>query len=123
MRVLVCGGRNYDDWAFIVNVLDRVHARQPITLLIEGGATGVDHLARRWAMARGIEVVTYRADWDRYQHRAVPIRNAQMLREGRPELVLAFKGGRGTAHMVTIAAAALVPVLKTWRLADQAGPA
>jgi hypothetical protein len=46
-----------------------------------------------------------------------------MLREGRPELVVAFKGGRGTAHMVTIAAAALVPVLKTWRSAGQAGPA
>ncbi|MES1265398.1 MAG: SLOG family protein, partial [Variovorax sp.] len=84
------------------------------TLLIEGGATGADNLARRWAIARGIAVATYRADWDRYQHRAVPVRNAQMLREGHPELVVAFKGGRGTAHMVTIAAAALVPVLKTW---------
>ncbi|MEJ8814914.1 DUF2493 domain-containing protein [Variovorax ureilyticus] len=119
MRVLVCGGHRYDDWAFIVSVLDRVHARRPLTLLIEGGATGADNLARRWALARGIEVATYRADWDRYQHRAVSIRNAQMLREGRPELVVAFKGGRATAHMVTIAAAALVPVLKTWQLSDQ----
>ncbi len=84
MRVLVCGGRDDDDSAFIVNVLDRVHARQPVTLLIEGGATEVDNLARRWAIARGIEVATYRANRDRYQHRAVPIRNAQMLREGRP---------------------------------------
>jgi hypothetical protein len=123
MRVLVCGGRYYDDWTFIVNVLDSVHARQPVTLLIEGGATGADSLARRWAMARGIEVATYRANWDRYEHRAVPIRNSQMLREGRPELVVAFKGGRGTAHMVTIAAAALVPVLKTWRSVGEAGPA
>ena len=116
MRVLVCGGRNYDDWAYIVRVLDRVHARQPITQLIEGGATGADELARRWAQARGIEVATFLADRVRYQDRAGPIRNAQMLREGRPELVVAFKGGRVTAHMVTIASAALVPVLKTWRL-------
>lgn len=123
MRVLVCGGRYDDDWAFIVNVLDRVHSRQPVTLLIEGGATDAETLARRWAIARGIEVATYLANRNRYQDRALPIRNSQMLREGRPELVIAFKGGRGTAHMVTIAAAALVPVLKTWRLADQAGPA
>ena len=121
MRVLVCGGRHYDDWTLIVNVLDGVHARQPVTLLIEGGATGADSLARRWAIARGIEVATYRANWDRYEHRAVLIRNSQMLREGRPELVVAFKGGRGTAHMVTIAAAALVPVLKTWRSAGESG--
>ena len=121
MRVLVCGGHRFDDWEFIVSILDRVHARQPVTLLIEGGATNADNLARRWALARGIEVATYRADRDRYQDRAVAVRNAQMLREGRPELVVAFKGGRGTAHMVTIASAALVPVLKTWRLADRAG--
>jgi len=123
VRVLVCGGRYYDDWTFIVNVLDSVHARQPVTLLIEGGATGADSLARRWAIARGIEVATYRANWDRYEHRAVPIRNSQMLLKGRPELVVAFKGGRGTAHMVTIAAAALVPVLKTWQSAEESGPA
>ncbi|SCK33324.1 Protein of unknown function [Variovorax sp. HW608] len=121
MRVLVCGGHRYDDWAFIVSVLDRLHARRPVTLLIEGGATGADNLARRWALARGIEVATYRADWDRYQHRAEPIRNAQMLREGRPELAVAFKGGRATAHMVTIASAALVPAPKTWRLSGQVG--
>ena len=116
MRVLVCGGRNYDDWAFIVRVLDRVHARQSITLLIEGGASGADEFARRWARARGIEVATFNADWDRYQGRAGLIRNSQMLREGRPGMVVAFRGGRLTGHMVTIASAALVPVLKTWRL-------
>lgn len=120
MRVLVCGGHRFNDWALIVRVLDRVHARRPVTLLIEGGATGADNLARRWALARDIEVATYRADWARYEHRADSIRNAQMLREGRPELVVAFKGGRATAHMVTIASAALVPVLKTWRLSGQA---
>jgi hypothetical protein len=37
---------------------------------MEGGATGADNLARRWALARGIEVAMYRADLDRYQHRA-----------------------------------------------------
>jgi hypothetical protein len=33
-----------------------------------------------------------------------------MLREGRPELVVAFPGGKGTAHMVKLAMAAAVPV-------------
>jgi hypothetical protein len=115
MRALVCGGSRYDDWAFMVNVLDRVHARRPISLLIEGGASGADAFARRWAFQRGIKVATYTPDVERYQHRAVAVRNAQMLREGCPELVIAFRGGHGTAHMVTIARAALVPVLKTWR--------
>jgi hypothetical protein len=123
VRVLICGGRNFDDWPFIVHVLDRMHARQPITTLIEGGGTGADEFARRWARTRGIKVATYPADWERYPGRAGLIRNAQMLREGRPELVIAFKGGRVTAHMITIASAALVPVLKTWRLKGESRPA
>ena len=115
MRVLVCGGRKFDDWAFIVYVLDRVHATHPITTLIEGGASGVDEFARRWASTRSIEVATYLADPKRYAERAGAVRNTQMLREARPELVVAFRGGSDTAHMITIAKAALVPVLKTWR--------
>jgi hypothetical protein len=34
------------------------------------------------------------------------IRNTQMLAEGRPDGVVAFPGGRGTANMVRQAAAA-----------------
>ena len=115
MRVLACGGSKYDDWPFVVDVLDRVHTRHPITLLIEGGASGADTLARRWAHMRGIEIATFTENRERYQQRAGAVRNARMLREGRPQLVVAFRGGHGTAHMVTIASAALVPVLKTWR--------
>ncbi len=35
-----------------------------------------------------------------------------MLRDGRPELVVAFPGGKGTAHMVKLARAAGVTVLE-----------
>jgi hypothetical protein len=35
-----------------------------------------------------------------------------MLREGRPELVVAFSGGKGTAHMVSLALAAGVRIVK-----------
>lgn len=41
---------------------------------------------------------------------AGPIRNQRMLDEGKPDLVVAFPGGRGTADMVRRAKAAGVPV-------------
>jgi hypothetical protein len=52
------------------------------------------------------------ADWAGLGRKAGPIRNEQMLSEGQPHLVVAFPGGRGTAHMVGIARAAGVEVIE-----------
>ena len=38
------------------------------------------------------------------------IRNRRMLEEGRPDLVIAFPGGKGTANMVRIALQAGIQV-------------
>lgn len=115
MRVLVCGGRRYANRAFLHRVLNRVHARRPVTCVIEGGAAGADAMGRVWAHGKGIDVATFDANWDLYQGRAGSVRNHKMLREGRPELVVAFEGGKGTAHMVRIAREAGVPVVETWK--------
>jgi hypothetical protein len=42
---------------------------------------------------------------------AGPIRNQRMLVEGKPDLVVAFPGGKGTAGMVTLARNAGVDVI------------
>lgn len=114
MRVLVCGGRRFANRAFLNHILNKVHAKRPVTCLIEGGAAGADAMGRFWAHGKGIQVVTCPADWELYRGRAGLVRNHQMLREERPQLVIAFEGGTGTAHMVKIAQEAGVPVLKTW---------
>jgi hypothetical protein len=54
-------------------------------------ARGADTLAEEWAKVRGIPCT---ADWDDLGRKAGPIRNAQMLRKGRPELVVACPGRR-----------------------------
>jgi hypothetical protein len=41
------------------------------------------------------------------------VRNERMLVEGRPELVIAFRGGRRTEHMVRIARHAGIEVIET----------
>lgn len=98
MKVLVCGGRNFQDYDLLMNTLDALDP-QP-TLIIEGGAMGADRHARMWACNRGIEFNTYRADWEHYGRSAGHRRNADMLKYGQPELVVAFPGGRGTANMI-----------------------
>jgi hypothetical protein len=108
MRLLVCGGRSFDDAALLNRTLDELHAQTPVTFLINGGQRGADTLAQQWANANHIQSVAYPPEWRRYHRAAGPIRNTQMLRE-KPDLVVAFKGGDGTRDMIRQSAAALVP--------------
>jgi hypothetical protein len=113
MKVLVCGGRDFDAREIIWQALQHLHdVRGPITALIEGGARGVDQHAYAWAKWRGLHNQTYPADWNTHGRAAGPIRNAQMLRDGNPDLVVAFPGGRGTASMVALARKAGVEVIE-----------
>lgn len=107
MRVLVCGGRNYNDEATLCYVLDNAGT---IGVLIHGNARGADLLADAWAKRRGIVVEVFPADWTRHGAGAGPIRNKQMLVEGTPDRVIAFPGGKGTADMVRRAKKAGIPV-------------
>jgi len=100
MCVLVCGGRNFGDLSLLRTTLDRIHAEHPIAVIIHGGARGADVLARFSAVSNGIEVKVFHADWEKFGRAAGPIRNQQMIDEGKPDLVVAFDGGAGTADMV-----------------------
>lgn len=131
MRLIVCGGRGYGqmpDWYpadqarvlreraareafFLRETLDCLHAKEPISWLIHGGANGADGLAGAWALRKGIAVQVFKADW-RKGRRGGPMRNRRMLIEGRPDKVVSFPGGAGTENMVRQARAAGVPVFE-----------
>lgn len=111
-RVLVCGGRDCEKQKEVFAVLDRYHAERPFSVVIHGAARGADTLAGQWAAARGVPVEEYPADWQRLGNGAGPARNARMLRDGRPEVVVAFPGRRGTHDMTERATRARVPVVR-----------
>lgn len=82
-----------------------------IDVLIEGEAPGADTLSREYADRCKIPVEPYPAKWRLHgRKKAGPIRNGQMLVEGKPDLVVAFPGGTGTANMMRQARAAGVEV-------------
>lgn len=112
--ILVCGGRDYTDAAKVAEVLSTVLARAgwPMRLL-HGDATGADALAKAWAEANQVEAVPFPVllnEWRCYGKGAGPIRNARMVAQ-RPDLVVAFPGGAGTADCVRQAREAGIPVL------------
>ncbi len=111
MRVIVCGGRNYYDRSAVFDALDRLNTKCGIDFLIQGAANGADYLAWQWANERGIPCGSYPAQWDEHGKRAGVIRNQKMIDQGKPDGVVAFPGGRGTADMVQRAEAA---GLKVW---------
>lgn len=99
-RILVTGGRNFEDKDFVFEVLDKLKAQFMEIAIIVGDARGVDAFAAKWAKKRGVPIETYYADWRGYGAAAGPMRNASMLVQGDPQLIVAFPGGNGTADMV-----------------------
>lgn len=106
MKVLICGGRAFDDGPFVDSHLNKLAADWPSdTIIIEGGALGADRLARLWAEENNYVVQTFPAQWKQYGDAAGMIRNQLMITKGQPDLVVAFPGGRGTADMIARAIA------------------
>lgn len=123
MRVLVCGGRDYNDQDHIHNTLCKLDAeRGPITCVIHGAASGADDEGMIWAQmmasvpGRKITHAPFAAEWGKHGKAAGPIRNERMLREGKPDLVVAFPGGAGTAHTVRSAQRMGIEVLQIAKL-------
>ncbi len=109
LRILVCGGRDYVDAARVDEVLSQYHGR--IDYIVTGGAGGADELGAAWARRNRLDLIVVNADWKKHGRAAGPVRNALMLKECSPHLVVAFPGGRGTADMVRQASLAGVEVV------------
>lgn len=124
-KLLICGSRNFgytfDDGSiltdhaqrqieFFHSTLDNLVSKNKwrISEVISGGATGADYLADRWAKWQSYKSIVYPAEWQKYKREAGPIRNEQMLKVGKPDIVIAFYSdpdnpSKGTSHMVEIA--------------------
>lgn len=103
MRILVCGPRDWTDATVMFYAMRGIHTGD-IEFVIHGGCRGVDALAGNWAMENEIQQVIFPAKWKRNGRAAGPIRNQQMLDEGKPDLVIAIqpkdRDTRGTQDMI-----------------------
>jgi len=107
MKILITGGRTYQDIDSIRTVLTYLKEGAEITI-IHGAARGADSLAGFVAKELGMNVVAEPADWKRYGRGAGPIRNQQML-DMNPDIVIYFHkalaDSKGTKDMVNRAKA------------------
>lgn len=108
-NVLVTGGRDFNNRGRVWKDLSRVMAKHPDMAIWSGQARGADQLAYDFACFFGLDFRGFAARWDRDGKSAGAIRNNRMIAE-KPDLVVAFKGGKGTAHCVNAALKAGIPV-------------
>ena len=120
MRLLVTGSRYLNDYNYFSKEMDKFCSSHSIpTTVIHGAARGADTLASRWvremnSMRNHDPVITEieePAKWKLHGKAAGPIRNQLMLVEHKPDMVLAFPGGKGTANMIKIARWNGVPIV------------
>ena len=111
IKVIICGGREFNNKPLAYKMLDRLRRMHGgFSVVITGGARGADAIGKQWAGSRGIHVIEVKADWDTHKTRAGYVRNRKMLDDHKPDRVIAFPGGRGTAHMMQIARSDFVRV-------------
>lgn len=113
MKVLICGSRDFNDRDKVYEVMTNLIQSFGNYTVIHGCARGADSIAGDIAHELGLEVEEYPAAWNEYGRAAGHIRNAQMLKEGRPNMVIAFSydlaNSKGTKNMVRISVNAEVP--------------
>ncbi|MBS1895613.1 MAG: DUF2493 domain-containing protein [Actinobacteria bacterium] len=106
--VLFSGSRRWGDPEPVCRDLDSLPAG---SVVIEGGAPGLDSIVRREAPIRGLHVATVPALWDHFGKPAGYRRNEAMLLL-RPEELFAYPLGDspGTRHMIRAAEAECIHV-------------
>jgi hypothetical protein len=101
MRVIVCGGRKFNDFQKMATAMTLIPQN---SVIVHGGAKGADHLAYKIATIRGMTTEAHLADWKKHGKAAGPIRNQAMLDTLDPkrDFVLAFPDpeSKGTWDMV-----------------------
>jgi len=99
MRLLVCGGRHFDDQQMVENALVQLHGEYPVTVLIHGGLPALGSAAESWARRNAVRLVRYPANFSLGKRGDVD-RDDFMLEDSRPDRLLAFPGGARTKRLV-----------------------
>jgi hypothetical protein len=109
MRVIIAGGRDFDDYGKAHEALYRLFlaGRKPGVMpdleIVGGGARGADELGKIFAEDWDFPYKEFCADWDKHGKSAGAIRNEQMAKYA--DMLVAFWDGEspGTKHMIQTA--------------------
>ena len=117
MRVIIAGGRDFDDYDLLshkcIEIMVTCHINGLTTgsiddiEIVSGRARGADSLGEKYAKEMGYKTKYFPADWDLFGKRAGYVRNEQMAKYSKEDngVLIAFWDGKskGTKHMIDLA--------------------
>jgi len=103
MKVIIAGGRYFDDYNELCLYCDKVLQNQINIEIVSGGARGTDSLGEKYAKKRNYGLKQFPAAWSKFGRGAGVIRNAEMANYA--DVLIAFWDGksRGTRNMINLA--------------------
>ena len=114
-KVIICGGREYSDFELLSKTCDyylshKINSGEEV-IIISGCAKGADTLGERYAMSRGLKIMKFPADWNKYGKKAGFIRNEEMAKEGNACIAFLSRKGenKGTRMMISLASVYNLP--------------
>ncbi|AUO79153.1 hypothetical protein [Salinibacter phage M8CRM-1] len=108
MKVIVAGSRSITSQDMVDRAIEE--SGFSVSVLVSGGARGVDRMGEKWAESQPIPYLVYPADWGEHGKSAGYIRNAEMA-EWADALVAVWDGkSRGTKHMIETAHKSDMPI-------------
>lgn len=111
MRVVIAGSRTITDLTEVEKAVAKANFN--ISVVISGGANGVDKLAEEYAIAHGLDLETYPVtpeDWARYGRSAGPRRNAEMIRNADGLIAIWDGSSSGTENTIKLARRKRIPI-------------
>ena len=103
MKVIIAGGRDFNNYDLLCRKADKILSRQTEIEIVSGIAKGADKLGERYSVERGYKITRFPADWNFFGKSAGYIRNVEMA-EYADTLILFWNGkSKGSGHMLKIA--------------------
>ena len=103
MRIGIVGSRDYPD---LNEVLEYVSSLPKDTVVVSGGAKGVDSVAEEEARRLGLKVVVHRAQWDKHGKSAGVIRNKVLVNDCDKVVAFWDDDSVGTKNTISLASKA-----------------
>lgn len=101
MKLIIAGGRDFEDIRIAKNIIKKVLVRNDVTELVSGTARGADQMA--YLFSDKHPVTEFPPDWKNKGKSAGYFRNLEMANYS--DILLAFWDGKskGTKHMIDLA--------------------
>jgi hypothetical protein len=100
MNIAIVGSRKYSN---LPKVSSYVRSLPPGTVVVSGGAQGVDRAAEFAALSVGLGTIIFLPNWEKYGKKAGFLRNMDIVKQA--DKLVAFWDGesKGTLHSINLA--------------------